>query len=285
MYPPTLEESYNRWIKVIEGTISTCTLKAYAQTGRLFFVWLSTQTYTEGSTFQQQVEDFVIYSRSKLPNGNMPRTINRHLSALRQFSLYMGIPLKVKSQRKGSRESPYITEEEFQMLLQHTKEKPRLLAMIALMYGGGLRLNEVCGLKVEDISSDGYIRVLGKGDKLRFVSVEDEIINMMAPWKRRAARRGIYLFPNVDGSAPQSRVSFQRRIKRLLHTCGIEGKTCHSLRHGGATSLYDLGWDIKNIQEWLGHSRLSTTSIYIHTKPKRQRESLIGLGRFREGGS
>ena len=272
-----LISKYERWVKVIEGTIAPFTLKAYANTGRLFFRWMETQQ-VDGSTFQQHVEDFVIYLRE---SGNRPRSINRHLAALRQFANYVDLPLKVKSQRKGPHVSPYITEEEFEVLRQHTEKKPRLHAMIALMYGGGLRLNEACGLKVEDVNPEGYIRVLGKGDKLREISVEDEVVHMISPWRRRAMRRGPYLFPNVEGDGPQSRVGFQRRIKRLFQRCGIEKKTTHSLRHGGATSLYNLGWDIKQIQEWLGHSRLSTTGIYLHVSPRRQRESLIALGRFK----
>lgn len=274
-----LISKYERWVKVIEGTIAPFTLKAYANTGRLFFRWIETQQ-VEGITFQQHVEDFVIHLREKEPKLNS-RSINRHLAALRQFSNYVDLPLKIRNQRKEKSTRPYITEEEFQGLLQHTKKKPRLYAMIALTYGGGLRLNEVCKLKIEDVDQKGYISVVGKGEKPREVAVEDEVIQMVIPWMRKARMRSNYLFYGQDKSKPQARASFQRRIKRLFQECGIEKKTTHSLRHGGATSLHDLGWDMKEIQEWLGHSNIATTSIYVHTRPKRQRESLVLLGRFK----
>src|SRR6266849_5694211 len=119
-------------------------------------------------------------------------------------------------------------------------------AILEVLYGGGLRVSELCNLSIEDVDRDGRtLRVLGKGNKQRLCPIHPRAI----------AAIDAYL----------TRRSVARHLDRYVRRCGLVRKVSpHALRHSFATHLLGAGADVRSIQELLGHASLSTTQRYTH---------------------
>jgi integrase/recombinase XerC len=143
----------------------------------------------------------------------------------------------------------------------------RDIAILELLYSSGLRVSELVGLNISQLDLDlGLVRVMGKGRKERIVPVGKKACEALKDYlKERGKINGEDpLFINKMGQRLSSR-SVGRLVKRYSLISGIFRKvTPHSLRHSFATHLLDGGADIREIQEMLGHSSLSTTQRYIH---------------------
>ena len=257
--------------ELLGTSLRESTHKAYSYTVDRFTIFLDGQPPS-----QQHAEKFISTLRG---NGNTPKSIVRHLSALRYYFKENGIPLEIPSPPIDEVLPPFITQDEF-LNLVHSAQRLRLRAALCLLYGGALRLSECKNLRCVDITQDGYIKVMGKGGRERMVPVETPILDVVNMWKRKAIRRSTYLFYGEDRLHPESRKGFQMLITRHMKRCGIRGKSVHSLRHGGATSLYNKGVDLKELQDFLGHKSLATTGLYTHISPERLKESITRAGRF-----
>jgi integrase/recombinase XerD len=151
-------------------------------------------------------------------------------------------------------------------------------AMLELLYATGLRVSELIGLRLEQISlNQGVVRVVGKGDKERIVPMGEEALH----WLRRhlaesrpllvAGRQSAMLFPNRRGEA-MTRQAFWYRIKHYALRAGLPKlPSPHTLRHAFATHLLNHGADLRVVQLLLGHSDLSTTQIYTHVAQARMK--------------
>ncbi len=148
----------------------------------------------------------------------------------------------------------------------------RDMAMLEVLYGGGLRVSELCGLDVEDLDVRARtVRVLGKGNKERICPLHEGAVQAVGDW---LARRGELLvkpakkqdpralFLNFRGGRLTTR-SVERHLDRYVTQLGLQRKMSpHALRHSFATHLLAGGADIRSIQELLGHASLSTTQRY-----------------------
>jgi integrase/recombinase XerD len=162
--------------------------------------------------------------------------------------------------------------EEIERLLNAEGLNPKHRVLLMTTYAAGLRVSEVCNLKVEDIiSSRMQIRVnQGKGGKDRYTILSSKLLlELRAYW--RMVRPTLWLFPSsFYPDKPLTRDSayliFQRAVKlaQLPDYHGI-----HSLRHSFATHLLEAGVDLVILQRLLGHSNLSTTSRYLHVRRER----------------
>lgn len=158
-----------------------------------------------------------------------------------------------------------LSKEEVKALL----EAPKRLgdrAMLAAMYGAGLRVSEVTNLKVADI--DGKRKVIqvrgGKGNKDRQVMLSDPLREVLVAWWRWA-RPAEWLFPGEKPGRPISRETVFRACKEAARLAGIAKSVHpHSLRHAFATHLLDDGASLPVIQVLLGHTNLKTTARYLH---------------------
>lgn len=141
--------------------------------------------------------------------------------------------------------------------------------MLELLYGSGLRISELIGLELEQMSlSSGLIRVIGKGDKERLVPLGDQSVE----WLRRYLRIGRPLLLTQSNPATlflsrrgvqMTRQTFWHRIRRWAQVAGIDKPLSpHVLRHAFATHLLNHGADLRAVQMLLGHANLSTTQIY-----------------------
>lgn len=150
-------------------------------------------------------------------------------------------------------------------------------AILELLYASGLRVSELCSLKIYDVD-DNFVRVLGKGGKERLVPLGKNALTAVDHYLLHY--RGLHdsekqplLFLSKLGR-PMDRIAIWRMIKFYGKLCGIS-KTIspHTLRHSFATHLLDNGADLRIIQEMLGHANISSTDRYTHVSRSRLQEA------------
>jgi integrase/recombinase XerD len=149
-------------------------------------------------------------------------------------------------------------------------------AILELFYSSGLRLSELCGLRLESIDFDeGFLRITGKGNKTRVVRMgrkAREAIEAYLSNERPSLvgkRTSSHLFLSVRGT-PLSPDRVRQIVKERAKQAGVEQSIYpHLLRHSFATHLLEGGADLRVIQELLGHADISTTQIYTHVDRQR----------------
>jgi len=225
---------------------------------------------------------------SILHRRNKKSSIARKISTLRSFFRYLNREQIIPSNPAKSVSTPKVektlpttlTVDEAFRLMESPKsfsEKSSLSgfknkrfrdrAILELLYSSGLRVSELVGLNTNQVELDlGIVKVMGKGRKERIVPVGMKAIEVL---KAYLEERGMLMgdepiFVNSLGGRLTAR-SVGRLIKKYSRHSGIFRKVSpHSLRHTFATHLLDAGADIREIQEMLGHSSLSTTQRYTH---------------------
>ncbi|NNK48003.1 MAG: tyrosine-type recombinase/integrase, partial [Gemmatimonadetes bacterium] len=144
-------------------------------------------------------------------------------------------------------------------------------AMLETLYGAGLRISELIGLRVRDLSlEDGLVSVHGKGDRHRIVPLGGRAVRVLQRYLRerrpdldRGRSDGV-VFLNQHGR-PLSRMGAWKIVGKHVRNAGIEKRvTPHTFRHSFATHLLEGGADLVAVQEMLGHADISTTQIYTH---------------------
>lgn len=153
-------------------------------------------------------------------------------------------------------------------------------AILEFLYGCGLRVSEVCNMKISDIfKADGFVRVIGKGDKERLVPLGEMASESLDSYLevREMPAHGCedFLFLNRFGK-PISRVSVFTMIKKQAMLAGIRKEISpHTFRHSFATHLIENGADLRVVQEMLGHESILTTEIYTHIDSKTWQGSIL----------
>ncbi|UVO55837.1 tyrosine-type recombinase/integrase [Sphingomonas sp. SUN039] len=146
----------------------------------------------------------------------------------------------------------------------------RLLALVELLYGSGLRATELVSLEVRAISPDRPYAILkGKGGRERLVPVSDRARAAVTAWKAVRGDAPGYLFPS--GAKHLSRVRLFQLLRTLAAEAGIppDRISPHVLRHAFATHLLEGGADLRALQTMLGHADIATTEIYTHVETAR----------------
>jgi integrase/recombinase XerD len=149
----------------------------------------------------------------------------------------------------------------------------RLLALIELLYGSGLRASELVSLPLHAVPRDApFLTVTGKGGASRLVPVGARALEAVSRWLRvrTAAQGSRYLFPGTKGEH-LTRVRLFQLLKALAGRAGLDpaGISPHVLRHAFATHLLEGGADLRVLQTLLGHADIATTQIYTHVEPAR----------------
>jgi integrase/recombinase XerC len=219
-------------------------------------------------------------------------SVARKLSAIRTFSRYLqregwvdANPAALTVSPKRDQKIPaHLSIEEMERLLESPDASTPLgrrdVAMLELFYASGLRLSELVGLNLEDVSlGQRIVRVMGKGRRERQVPFNGKTADALRAWLkdraslrasappaggRRAGRSGEPLFLNARGARLTGR-SVERILARYVVASRTRaGISPHALRHSFATHLLERGADLRAIQELLGHVQLSTTQRYTH---------------------
>lgn len=163
-------------------------------------------------------------------------------------------------------------------------EGQRNRAMIEVLYSCGLRVSELCTLRLSDLYiEEQFLRVTGKGGKQRLVPVSPRAIAEIEAYledrNRIEIKRGYedYLFISERLKKPLSRITVFHIVKELVQAVGIKKNVSpHTFRHSFATHLLEGGANLRVIQAMLGHESIATTEIYTHIDTVRLREEIIG---------
>lgn len=217
------------------------------------------------------------FSQKKLASSS----ISRNLSSLRTFYYYLiefhqysFNPFTLIKSKSGVRTLPdFLVYDEMMRMLNNidysTEIGLRNKCMMELMYACGLRVSELCDLKLNDINiEDRFIRVVGKGDKERLVPFYPLVAKLIDKYIREVRtkwhKESNELFIKANGKKLSTRY-IQMYVKDLGISAGITFNVHpHMFRHSFATHLLDNGADLRIVQELLGHEYLSTTQIYTH---------------------
>lgn len=220
----------------------------------------------------------------------------RILSGLKAFYRYLLLEDLVQKDPTALLEGPklgrklpeVLSVEEIDLLLSKIDlskaEGQRNKAMLETLYSCGLRVSELVGLQISNIyRAEGFIRVIGKGDKERLVPVSQRAlkeIDFYLPDRNALAIAPGHediLFLNRRGRM-LTRVMLFTIIKELTITAGIQKTVSpHTFRHSFATHLVEGGADLRAVQEMLGHESITTTEIYTHLDREYLREAIISF--------
>ncbi|NMH59915.1 tyrosine recombinase XerC [Alteromonas ponticola] len=225
-----------------------------------------------------QVDIKRVLAASKRAN-QQPRSIALRLSALRSFCQYLieqgyldTNPVEgIRAPKTGRPLPKQLNGDEMQQLLANDQDADiacRDMAMFEVMYGCGLRLNELTSLNLADIKSDGTVWVTGKGNKQRVLPLGRAAAKAIHAWlKVRGNYASMYesaLFVSKRGTRISNR-QVGNRLNELANSQGINQRVNpHKLRHSFATHVLESSGDLRAVQELLGHANLSTTQVYTH---------------------
>jgi site-specific recombinase XerD len=155
----------------------------------------------------------------------------------------------------------------------------RDVAVLETIYSCGLRISELCGLRVEDINfGEQVVRVRGKGKKERLVPIGEPALKAVQNYWAQLLEPPLGTQPvfraDTNKAAPLSPLQLSRRLKNYLIVAGLDPNlTPHKLRHSYATHLLDAGADLRSVQELLGHAHLATTQVYTHVTTERLKKA------------
>ena len=240
---------------------------------------------------QKHIEEFLTYVYDL---GLGERSQARILSGIKSFYYYLLLedivtadPTELIQGPKPNRKLPDILSvDEIDALMEAVDvSKPeghRNRAIIEVLYSCGLRVSELVNLQLSNVYFDeGFIRVIGKGDKERLVPIGNKAIKQVKIYLSKRVNSPIQkkyediLFLNRRG-AKLTREMIFIFIKNLAKELGLTKKISpHTFRHSFATHLIEGGADLRAVQEMLGHESIITTEVYTHLDNKYLRETLI----------
>jgi len=221
----------------------------------------------------------------------------RIVSGIKSFFGYLYLEKEIKKDPTELIESPktgrklpdVLSVEEIDLMIQQLDmskpESTRNRAIVEVMYSCGLRVSEVIDLRISNFRfNDGFLRVIGKGNKERLVPVGNSAIKWIHDYFEQTRNHGIikaghedYVFLNRRGSK-LTRMMIFTIIKDLTERAGIRKKISpHTFRHSFATHLVEAGADLRAVQEMLGHSSITTTEVYTHLDRNRLKEEILSF--------
>lgn len=223
------------------------------------------------------INSFLIYLTDK--KGNQAITRRKKMSVLKSFFKYLKPVGKLKSNPveeiesiKIKRKIPkYFAMDECKNIIQNVGDRNQVRneTIVLLYLNTGMRLSELVALNIQDIHNirNNTLTITGKGNKERKIyfspQIQEQIQNYL---KERPKVKTSALFISERGSR-MGKGAVQHMIKSALAKTGLTGNT-HMLRHTFATQLYQSGVDIRKLQKMLGHSDISTTTIYTQVAEK-----------------
>ena len=264
-----------------ERGLSERSLKAYAGDSLRFVRFAVARGVTRPDCVSYDLlRDFVA---ALIDEGYAPSTVARRVSALRtyfSFLLEEGVTSddpteRLESPRRDRTLPDVLSYGEIESLLRSIPVSDtyafRDRAMLEVMYGSGLRVSEVTGLRARDLHlEEGLVQVFGKGSKERLVPVGagarrslERYLRELRPRLDRGGSEG-RVFLNRNGR-PLSRMGVWKILRKCAERASLGKRiTPHTLRHSFATHLLEGGADLAAVQEMLGHADISTTEIYTH---------------------
>ena len=249
----------------------------------------------DDKALEATLEELRAFLASLADVGINARSQARIISSLRSFYAFMKLDgfiesdpaVLLRSPKIGMRLPDVLTLQEIDDIINAVdlskREGQRNRAILEVLYSCGLRVSEVCGLRLSDLYLDeGFIRVTGKGDKQRLVPISDRAVAELEAYfvdrNMIPIKKGYedFVFISERLKKPLSRIMVFHFIKELVGLVGIKKNVSpHTFRHSFATHLLEGGANLRVIQAMLGHESISTTEIYTHIDRVRLREEII----------
>ena len=276
----------------LERSYSKNTLDAYRRDLQKLLVFYADNHIDYRTVTLEQLDQFAGQLREE---GIQARSVARILSGVRSFYRFLTLEKEVEQDPTELLESPQIGKhlpevlsvEEIDSIINvidvSKPEGIRDRAIIEVLYGCGLRISELCNLRISQLYlEDKYIRVKGKGSKERLVPIEGVAIDRVREWL--VTRMGYkvkpseedYVFVSLTRGSRLSRISLFIYIKDYAERAGIKKNISpHTFRHSFATHLLEGGANLRAIQMMLGHEDISTTEIYMHIDKSKLRTEIL----------
>jgi integrase/recombinase XerD len=262
--------------------LSQATLVSYRQDMERLLRWLAREGVAVTAVDRPALER---YLAAQYVERARPASVRRRLSTLRRFFRWLvetgqrtdDPSAQIEPPARERRLPKSLTEAQVEALLAApTGAEPRAerdRAMLETLYATGLRVSELVGLRLVQVSLDqGLVKIVGKGNKERLVPLGEAAVTALRGYladARRALLDGHppseFVFLTARGE-PMTRQAFWQMIKRYAVIAGIDPATLspHTLRHAFATHLLNHGADLRVVQLLLGHADITTTQIYTH---------------------
>ena len=277
---------------VFEKSLSSNTLDAYIRDVGKLFVYLADEGKHPADV---TLEDLETFSATLHDVGIHPRSQARILSGIRSFYHFMILnqymeadpTLLLESPKIGEKLPEVLSVEEIDKIIDSidlsSSEGQRNRAIIETLYSCGLRVSELCNLKLSDLYlKEGFIKVEGKGSKQRLVPISrsaiDEIELYLYVRNQIDIKPGFedFLFVSILRKKNLSRIMVFHIVKELAEKAGITKVISpHTFRHSFATHLLENGANLRVIQTMLGHEEIGTTEIYTHIDSTRLRSEIV----------
>ena len=281
---------YKQYLR-LEKSLSTNTVEAYLTDLDKLFRFLDDKGIHK---LEAKLEDLEQFSASLHDIGICPRSQARILSGIRSFYHFLILEDELEADPSELLESPQIgfhlpevlTLEEIDNLIGSidlsTPEGQRNRAILETLYSCGLRVSELCNLKLSNLYlEEGFIKVEGKGNKQRLVPISPRAIRELQLYfidrNRMDIKPGYEDFVFISKRGKNiSRIMVFHIIKVLAETTGItKNISPHTFRHSFATHLLEGGANLRAIQCMLGHESIGTTEIYTHIDRNMLRSEII----------
>lgn len=288
--PDDILSKYKVYLR-LEKSLSDNTVSAYlADISKLFQFLKDEQIHP----FDVTLDNLETFSANLRDLGIQPRSQARILSGIRSFYHYLILEDYLQADPSELLESPQtglhlpeiLTLEEIDTLIESidlsTNEGQRNRTILETLYSCGLRVSELCNLKLSDLYlEEGFIKVEGKGSKQRLIPISPRAIRELQFYFLDRNQISIkkdyedYVFISKRGKNI-SRITVFHIIKTLAEAIGMK-KTIspHTFRHSFATHLLEGGANLRAIQCMLGHESIGTTEIYTHIDKNRLRSEII----------
>lgn len=288
---PSILQRYFQYLK-LERSLSAHTLDAYCDDLAKLLEYLRDESIDFRKITLEQLD---LFSGTLMEQGIQARSIARILSGVRSFYRFLTIEEEVESDPTELLESPKIGKhlpdvlslEEIEGIMNSIDmSKPegvRDKAIIETLYGCGLRVSELCALRLSDLFlEEGFVRITGKGNKQRLVPIGKKAIGQLREWFVERMKIKVkngqedYVFVSASRGKQLSRISIFVNIKNYAAAAGIRKHISpHTFRHSFATHLLQGGANLRAIQAMLGHEDIGTTEIYMHVDRSHLRKEIL----------
>ncbi|MBK9155446.1 MAG: site-specific tyrosine recombinase XerD [Chloracidobacterium sp.] len=271
-----LIREYISYLRVEKG-LAKNSLEAYEGDLRKIEIWAEKNGLEIGSLTRIELREFLI---DQTKEGISESSKRRTISSIRGFYKFLMTDGHIAASpaedlftpQKGAYLPRFLNQAEIEQLLltpdTSTETGLRDRAILELMYACGLRVSELCGVRLGDIDIDaGILTTTGKGSKTRRVPVGSSAIECVKSYlnlRRKHEDLDVQTLFVTPHGRPLNRQMIHKMIKEYSEKCGLEGVSPHTLRHSFATHLVQNRADIRSVQQMLGHADISTTQIYTH---------------------
>ena len=287
----SVNDEYLSYLRIERGSAAR-TLEAYSADMADYLAFLDEIGVTDVAAITR--DTIVAYEADLAERGYATSSIDRHVSVLKGFHKFcvregfatVNPTATVRLPKPDAKLPDVLSIEQVDRLIAQVEgDDPAALrdrAMLEVLYGCGLRVSELVGLDLGNcVFEEGYLRVIGKGDKERIAPISGcaaaaltRYLEEGRPAFEKPGAPTAAVFLNARGGR-LTRQSVHRIVARAGLGIGVKNLHPHTLRHSFATHMLSGGADLRVIQEILGHSDISTTQIYTHVNRSHIREEYL----------